>query len=144
MLTEAQIQYITEVLGAPVEGYLRPAVHAANTDQNIDHPRPSVMVVTPHLNRAEQELLDRILASVNLKDVPRVEFEGQSSPPTAPANHTLLFSDVFPFGRHEHDNAVIWGLHSLRSMSGDGPQVAQAKKSVWALLQQFSRERSGE
>lgn len=144
MLTEAQIQYITEVLGTSIEGYLR-AASISSSPQGAKNQEIPVAVLTPPLKADERDLLDRILASVHLKSAPRFESDGfkdiQSK--EAALRHALIFRDDVPFGRHQQDDVTVWGLHSLSSMVGDGPAVAQSKKAVWALLQQFNRERLG-
>jgi hypothetical protein len=137
MLTEAQIQYITEVLGAPIEAYLKPVGHVLPE---------AVSILTPRLGSNEERLLlDRILASANLKEAPVYEFESvpdfHAHAEALSARHALVFSREVPYGRHQHDGITVWGLHGLDSMIGQGPEVARAKKAVWDLLQQFNRER---
>lgn len=136
MLSEAQIQYLNEVLGTSVENY-----RSSNSIQTWAF---SAVVVTGPLSPAESELLDRILTSVQLSDAPRFVSEDPQSwslPEGVHAQHILVFSDRVMPGRSERVTAVWWGLSPLSRMLGEGPEVAPTKKAVWKQLQAMNKER---
>lgn len=137
MLSEAQIQYLTEVLGTSPDSY-RVAV-----TQPLP---PPTLVLTPSLNTEEKALLDRILQSIQLNDVVhKVIGDLIESVDETGAQHILVFSEKQPPGRTVSDDGqVVWGMGELHAMMGDGPEVAQAKKTAWGLLQKFNKERLGD
>lgn len=140
MLSEAQIQYLTEVLGTSPENYR--TVGATSSPSLPTH----TLVMTPSLNADQKALLDRILNSVQLSDVVyKVIDDAMSSNDESGARHVLMFTATQPAGRTLSENGqVIWGLGDLNTMLGDGPEVAQAKKAAWNLLQIFNKERLGD
>lgn len=132
MFTDAQILYLTEVLGTAVDSYRAaspvaeeaPAAAAGET-----------VVLTASLELAEQALLTKILASVNLSQY-KVASTPEEIPPSA--THILSFGEAY--GRRPEGQAVWWGLPALSEMLGAGPEVAAHKKAAWATLQLYQRE----
>jgi hypothetical protein len=126
MFTEDQILYLEEVLGTSVESYRtlgRP-------------PQPEVAVVTPPLSPDETALLTKILNSVNLTAFVHVADQASIAQETL---HILEFNGGN--GRRNLGERTCWDLPSIASMAGAGPEVTEAKKQTWSLLQQFQKER---
>lgn len=95
----------------------------------------AVVVVTEELTEFSRNLLNKILASIGL-----THWRHQTlNQPPIPARHRLLFSGQTP-GRVEQGEKVSWNMPLLSEMLGDGPEVAQNKRVVWNLLQNFKRE----
>jgi hypothetical protein len=127
MFTEAQIQYLEEVLGASVNSY-RAAPAAAPQAQ------PEVVVLTPALDPEAQNLLTKILASVQLTDFTQQETLGDLNP-----QFILDFT-----GAENGRQDTRFGFARVDSMLGAGPEVTARKKETWSLLKlfQFAREHS--
>lgn len=137
MVSEAQIQYLTEVLGTSPDSY------RVATAPSLP---PPTLVLTPVLNPEEKALLDRILQSIQLSNVVH-QIIAESIEPSddTGAHHILVFSEKQPSGRTLSDKGqVFWGLGELHAMMGDSPEVAQAKKTAWGVLQKFNKERLGD
>ena len=142
MFTDAQKQYINEVLGASPASFKTQRLH-----ESILAPFEVVVLTGPIDDAASSELLQRILASAQLSDVPRFVSDAPESfilPKGIEARHVLAFSDRRPPGRHLSDSTVWWGMSSLSAMLGEGVEVVNAKRAVWNLLQQFNKERANE
>ncbi|HMN67717.1 MAG TPA: hypothetical protein PKC28_04180 [Bdellovibrionales bacterium] len=133
MFTDAQIQYLEDVLGASVGYFSVAPLDAAEAETG----GPPVAVVTPKLGTAEHELLGKILGSVKLTRYLHVEIEDPTTlPADLRASHALMF-----FGgaaRDAQEDCVWWRLPSLEQMvSREG---AAFKKQAWGLLQLFAKE----
>jgi hypothetical protein len=131
MWSEAQIQYLEDVLGASPSHFLASAVEAVPEI-------PEVAVVTPSLGSEERALLDKILGSIQLRDYEL--FEGREEQPFA--RHILHFNSASSIERIEDGESVVWNFPLLEEMIGASPEVAARKKGTWALLQRFAKERS--
>lgn len=129
MFTEDQILYLEEVLGTSADHYRRKASAAPAT--------PEIVVLTPPLADDERTLLVKVLGSVRLAAYLHVEDPGQLP---MGALHILSFEENY--GRRSESGVVWWGLPALTDMLGSGPAVNAVKKSAWALLQQFAKERA--
>lgn len=133
MLTEAQKQYMQEVLG------VRPEAYAAAADSQTA--KTEVAVLTPPLSEEERELLTKVLASVNLTDHQPIEQEhGDNLPDRVQAAHVLSFfgETAIPHA----DGALWWHLPRLGDMVSGAPDQIANKKLAWNILQRFSKERS--
>lgn len=128
MFTEDQILYLEEVLGTSADHYRRSQAAPA---------QPEIVVLTPPLTEAEHALLGKILGSVQLTSYLHVEDPGLLP---LGAVHILSFEENY--GRRAESGVVWWGLPALADMLGAGPAVNAVKKSAWALLQQFAKERA--
>lgn len=119
MLTDAQIQYLEEVLG----------VSAANFHTTSARPElPSILTAAE--SDEEIELLGKVLASIGLGEY------GDS--PDAP--HVLVFDSKAPQGRRQSGEQVRWGLPSLKDMLGASAAVTARKREAWATLKLFQQE----
>lgn len=140
MFTEAQIQYIEDVLGASVSTF-------AQARESLLSPNPTIelMVLTTALSEDEGILFKKILSSVKLGEYKHVELEivepGHTPEGLLP-KHVIAFTDNGR-GRAVHDDVVWWCLPPLAKMLGATAEVAASKKEAWNLLQQFVRARGG-
>ena len=134
MWDEAQNIYLNEVLGVSPANFRTTPVVLNRT-----------VVLTPKLTDAERKLMEKILASVQLTDFDHVVLdgeEGRAEAGVSSANDSVIlnFGTQDTSGRRSAGVSRIWDLPSLASMIGQGPKVTDAKKTAWALLQQFRSE----
>lgn len=121
----------------PISIYLREVLGASTptADPVSVASRAPVVVVTEELTEFTKTLLSKILSSIRLENWQHQELNREP----IPAMHRLLFSGD-GCRRSEKDGEVHWNLPSLTQMLGEGPEVTNAKRSAWAMLQEFSRE----
>jgi hypothetical protein len=139
MWTKEQNQYLREVLG--VNPALYPQAQIATSAVEASTNLPDLIVYTPELSRDEKSLLDKVLSSVGLSDFKHVttnqpdedSWDGQ-------ARNVFLFSNNEKAQRVTKNQTVIWRLHSLPSMIGNAPEVAEKKRAVWNLLKEYQKE----
>lgn len=126
MFNEAQAFYLEEVLGVATSSLGRVQIPTSGHFEKI-------LVWVPRArSAAEDELLNKVLASLNLPNFQICEFESFSdSPPQA--EHVLRFS-----GGEVRRESSHWFLPSLSEMI-DGPLVATKKKEAWSLLKEFMK-----
>jgi len=129
MFTDAQIQYLTEVLGTSVDQYLAAAPKAPASS--------AILVWTPPLNDPQRELLGKILGSVRLAEYRHIESDAA---PNEDCRHLLAFGGG-ECGRTVVESAVWWRMPGLDQMLGpDAAAVTERKKETWTLLQRFVKE----
>lgn len=152
-MTEAQILYIEEVLGASVSDYLAAAartVLATSAETGADladapplrdfeaHEPPPVLVLCAPLTEETRGLLNRILASVRLPASCRFEILERLDAPTDGHRHVICFRSGE--GRRATERQIWWDLPELSRMLGPTADVAVVKRAAWATLQQFQKE----
>lgn len=123
MSTGLQQRYCEEVLGLTLPNNYGAASELA-----------TVAVECEPLTEATRALLDKILATVHLKDCPQFDIGSDA----IPSVHRLRFAGLG--GRTEESGTVHWHLPRLSEMTGAGPEVTELKKSAWNLLRQFMQE----
>jgi hypothetical protein len=131
MMTDAQIKYLEDVLGVSARHFQ--AAQFAAAKMGIQ-PSTATAVIATESGMQEQELLRKILGSIQLKD-----FEITKDVPQA-ATHVLKFDSAIPSGRQQRDEQVWWIVPSLKDMLGAAPEVLARKKEAWTLLKQLERE----
>lgn len=136
MFSEAQFQYIEDVLGvSPNHFSFTPSADAEELD---------VLVLTAKLNDDERALLAKILGAIALKDHHHLELDfhldWRAGLPAS--RHMLIFNSTPAIDRAEEGDGVTWSFPALNEMTGSSADVAASKKSTWALLQRFAKERA--
>jgi hypothetical protein len=127
MFTDAQNLYLSEVLGVNPNSLSKGGAIT-----------PPLLVLAHAATPSEAQLLEKILASVNLG-----QFECHASltpPDDHRAAHVLVFGGGLSDGRHDLGHKIWWSAPALKDMVGSGPQVAAAKKSAWSILQILAKE----
>lgn len=149
--SEGQVQYLEEVLGVAAGAYRVRAlagedITAAMREIEHTHPtelaRPAEFVVlTPALTDQARELLGKILASIQLAEIPVHEMD--EPPSTAPrARHVLTFFGSPPAGRARQGDVTWWNFPLLGDMLAGASRMTELKKQTWALLQMLNGERN--
>jgi hypothetical protein len=131
MFTPPQIQYIEEVLGVAPHHFA------------VAEPAIGVLVVTAKLNAEERTLLDKILGAIQLQDYRHIEADLSADwrADLTPAQHLFIFQTENETGREDDGEVVTWTFPNLAGMTGSSPEVAARKKTTWAQLQNFAKER---
>lgn len=138
MFTEAQIQYLENVLGASVNYFAAP-LKQPGPAQNLTH---SIVVLTPSLIPEEAALLSKILGSVQLSESVHVQSAEFKLAIGMSARHVVTFGGERPAGRHQLPTGTWWSVCPLGEMLGSGPAVSEKKKATWVLMQQLVKELS--
>lgn len=155
MITDAQVQYLKEVLGVAPEAYSRVSVVTGNVTPDIPTDAPAVhaatistarhqtVVLTQALSPAGSDLLTKILASVKLANVEILEGPEETwnqLKDTIQSKHWICFTTQPEFVRRTTDQGIEWRICPVDAMLGDGNEVQRNKRAAWALLQQFAQE----
>lgn len=142
VFTEAQVQYLEEVLGTSAANFRFVGLVDRAPDSAPAQPI-ELMVLTNALSDDERALLEKILGSVKIANYQLFEqeiIEPGHTPQGILPKHVIAFTE-HGRGRSSHDEVTWWCLPPLEKMLGATAEVAAAKKEAWNLLQQFARVR---
>ncbi|MDB2425943.1 hypothetical protein N9W41_00190 [bacterium] len=133
-LTNAQLEYVTEVLG------VKEVVRPAGFSEPVVAPTPAlvsgIVVVTDVLSADEKVLLDKMLASVKLSGHSIVEIQSESdlsSLNLGPSSICLNFSSRFANATSQGASYQFDSLKDLNDASDLNKQKA-LKMKAWTML----------
>ena len=134
MWTDAQRLYLEDVLGVSPESYRQVLPTTGNTaaaaPPKLIHAH---VILSPALNEAEQDLLRKILASIQLGDLPIFDV----LPDVLECQHVLAFNGSS--GVTANGPVTHWGFSLVSQMVGSTAEVSAHKRETWAQLQKFRK-----